>query len=265
MLLDFLPPIGHDRNEISLRTQLHEMGFADLNPLNHSSEWIPLLRKLLRRSFDLTLDTYAQNVLSMISDLTKSHQSSFGIVPKAGQERFLVIGQGTGTVFTFDFCSKTLRSCDSSLLQNLTNLSQRIKVFDLPRTSQEIKAFSKEELRVIGAHIKMGLGAIMLELMHMAYQEAHTYSLLRQQGGRKIIDWPEHRRVLLELKNCVEQMEQSQIKSFTLVRDQLPVFCSQAIELLGGMGYMLESRVAQIFEQAHILFALSKDWEAIDV
>lgn len=110
--------------------------------------------------------------------------------------------------------------------------------------------------------------AISLGIMKGSYKEAVDFSRRREQGGRKIIDWSEVKRILTNMAVKVKTAEMSVTQAAYAVDQRLKGWqqCSQAVgihvceiacdvttdgvQVLGGVGYMEDYAQAKRYRDA---------------
>lgn len=119
--------------------------------------------------------------------------------------------------------------------------------------------------------MRLAGSAMMLGLLEGAYQDAFSYSHDRIQGGRKIVEWSEHKmvlsQILAKLKACEillahgisqgENLTESQsISTLIHFQDSLAEMTSASMQAMGGAGYMKDYPLERFYRDGHQLRCL---------
>jgi hypothetical protein len=254
-------------------TELQNLGFLSLNPLASEltldlMEWGSFLRQIAAEDMNLALTVLAQNTLSFLRSSSWAQglsnvQLGLGFTSLPGSQLFIGCGEFHGLVFDFQQ-HQILSATPDRLKGKTTQLTEAI-------CSSQVSAqdLLSTPLLLPDAYqlFQTGVSHLLLELLKQSYLDVLNYSFQRQQGGRAIFGWSEHRRLLGELKLQLDLAELAaknigsessiEVLNLSLMETVLP-FISEAMQLMGGMGYMKDCRIEGYFRLAHIISAMSE-------
>jgi hypothetical protein len=119
--------------------------------------------------------------------------------------------------------------------------------------------------------LRVAACAMMFGLLESAYREALLYAQERVQGGRKIIEWSEHKmmlsRVFGRLKTgenllayCLGKSDgitdSESISTLVYFQECLAEMTSSSVQAMGGAGYMKDYPLERFYRDAHQLRCL---------
>ncbi|OQW48195.1 MAG: hypothetical protein A4S09_13885 [Proteobacteria bacterium SG_bin7] len=109
------------------------------------------------------------------------------------------------------------------------------------------------------SHLGMMCGVLVGHMRRML-RLAEGYAGSRIQGGRKISQWSELKRILADLKMKMyvaeELLSGSQISSLFFLQSQIGAFASDCLQVFGGAGYIKDFEIERLFREAHYLSSI---------
>lgn len=160
---------------------------------------------------------------------------------------------------------KTLRDCKLLQIYEGTNQLNRLQCFFGLANNVQVSQFEEPQIKNEPSW-KPELNVEKIELMRTAFQILLDHSLQRKQGGRTIIDWSEHRKVVTHLQLQIENYEfllkssittKEQIRLSILLNENFISLISQCLQMMGGKGYLYSSGIPDILNRALKLRAQS--------
>lgn len=197
----------------------------------------------------------AQSLLLKMTDEISS-SSVLSLFPLNDSRQIAITKPLSENIYFLDSLSKVLLSVQTKMIQSPP--IKCVEPFCLLTFSDDL-SFEEHSLKTQRAQslIHGELSKVMRAIMQSAFEIALRHSLQRQQGGRLIFEWSEHKHLLanLEIKLHSHKSDVPSAESETLtylgLLSEFGPFISDCMQLMGGLGYTQNTPMEYYFRLAH--------------
>ncbi len=274
----------------TLHQQLSQLGYSAAHPLNSdfkisTDDWFAGVRALANENPLLALFFLNESTVNLLINIFYLPECS---IQNTAMSLFFAEHQNSQINFIhndeqiFLFCCEWKGPAPTFNLFTFAKPPLRIRGVDfasiLNSDDQSLfKCLHAKNSEVLGVARKVicyyinGVNTILVQSLNEALRLSTQFSFERIQGGRPIIEWPEHKDQLVNLsakKSLLENLCRSTQASETQDKnpscclllaeliETVPNFVSQCMQLFGGTGYMMDSKVESLFRATYFLSSL---------
>jgi hypothetical protein len=274
----------------ALQKQLSDLGYASLHPLNTDSfvsteEWLGSLKCLAASSPLVALNFLNNSTVHLLVSVSDDHRFTYqntalsgGFYDSTDKQINFVHGQDPSYVLSWRWSEQKAQIEIASLETSATPLHGVSFGYCYQRSLAQMtkpnlieKALPQDFANRAIQFYVMGINTIILQTLHEALRLGVSYSFERIQGGRPIIQWPEHQAQICNLiakKDLYQQLAlhhqscddlnppQAPFILLAELVDKAPDLLSQSMQLFGGIGYMMDSKIESLFRASHFIASL---------